>query len=285
MYFDWRALWAGRMMLAVFSLVIKTGIYCKGISVGSYGLGGCRLMVVVGALAVLNLGGCADTRALSDSALATRAALQAGPAQGDYLISSGDELELKFFYVPDMNTDVKVRPDGKINLPLIGDVSADGFTTTELAEHLKKSYADVLKRPDVSINIRDGFANQRVFVGGEVAHPGMLPLQSGMTVLQAILSAEGFKDSAKSSKVLILRRGPKNTRQTLVVNAEAALKGTDLQQDIFLRPYDTIIVPKTGVANVNEWVDLYIRRNIPISLGFTYIIDHNASSTATVSKP
>lgn len=201
-----------------------------------------------------------------------------GTSEADYRVGVGDELELRFFYTPDLNGIVTVRPDGKISLPFIGDVPVLGLSVADLSGNLRMAYAPYVRRPEVSINIKT-MASQRIYVGGEVAHPGVFPLNGSVSVLQAILLAEGMKDTAKPSEVIILRRGANNQRQTLAVNLDAIANGDGAAQDVMLRPYDVVLVPRSGIANVNQWIDLYIRRNLPINVGFSYTVNRYESTT------
>lgn len=194
----------------------------------------------------------------------------------EYQIKSSDELDIRFFYTPELNASVTVRPDGKINLPIIGDLHAAGLSATALAALLKKSYAAEIKRPDATVNIR-GFVQNRVFVGGEVGHSGMQQLVGPVSVLQALIVAEGMKDSANTREVVIIRRTDGNERLVFSVNMDSVISGSDTSQDILLQPFDVVVVPRSGISNVNTWVDLYIRKNLPINTGFSYTINRNKS--------
>src|SRR4030042_5045931 len=94
----------------------------------------------------------------------------------------------------------------------------------------------------------------------------MVPLVGTVTLLQALSQAGGVKDSARTTEVIVIRRGGDNKPLTIPINLDKAIDGTDMGQDIALRPFDIVYVPKSPIANVNKWVDQYIRRNIPISI-------------------
>jgi protein involved in polysaccharide export with SLBB domain len=142
------------------------------------------------------------------------------PVDQHYRIAPGDELSIQFVFEPGYNTIAVVRPDGAIDLPRIGTVTVSGMTVTELTDYLKKQYVQdvgILRHTDLAVNINKGFANQQVFVGGEVVRPGVQPLTPSLTTLQAILVAEGFKDTANADKVVVLRRGDYGQPQYLTV--------------------------------------------------------------------
>jgi protein involved in polysaccharide export with SLBB domain len=103
-------------------------------------------------------------------------------------------------------------------------------------------------------------------VDGEVTKSGMVTLVGFTTVLQAISQAGGVKDTARTTEVIVIRRGADNKPLVIPVNLDKAIDGTDMGQDIVLRPFDIVYVPKSPIANVNKWVDQYIRKNIPISI-------------------
>jgi protein involved in polysaccharide export with SLBB domain len=192
----------------------------------------------------------------------------------EYRVGKGDELEVQFLYAPELNTKAVVRPDGRVSLPLIGDVLVLNTTPARLTEELKQRYGGRLPRAEVLVNVR-GFAGQRVFIGGEVSHPGMQPLTGDMTVIQAIMSAQGFTDRALIDEVVVIRRGEGQERLVFAVNLDAAMSGRDAGQDITLQAADIVVVPRNGISNVNLWVDQYIRRNIPISAYVGYNVQLN----------
>jgi polysaccharide biosynthesis/export protein len=189
----------------------------------------------------------------------------------EYRIQTGDALDLKFFYHPELNESVTVRPDGRISLQLIHEVQASGLTPEELRSLLIKKYETLISQPEIAVIIRS-FSAQKVYVDGEVAKPGLIPLTGQMTVLQSLAMAGGLKDTARTSEIILIRRGPENRPASMVVNVEKAIDGSDLSQDLPLQPADIVYVPKSSIANVNLWVDQYIRKNIPIPFGLYYNI-------------
>jgi polysaccharide biosynthesis/export protein len=193
----------------------------------------------------------------------------------EYLIQPGDQLDVKFFYNPELNEPLlTVRPDGRISLQLAPEIMAAGLTPAQLTAVLTKSYAAELANPGISVIIRS-FSAQRVYVDGEVNRPGMVNLTGQMTILQSIAEAGGFKDSARKNEVVIIRKVADKKPLTIVANLEDAQYGADKNQDITLVPYDIIYVPKSKISNVNQFVDLYIRKNIPIPFGFSYGLGAN----------
>jgi protein involved in polysaccharide export with SLBB domain len=181
----------------------------------------------------------------------------------------GDQLDIKFFYNPELNEQVIVRPDGCISLQLVQKVKAVGLTPEELAEFLTEKYAAELKQPEITVIVRS-FGAQKVYVDGEVAKPGMLSLLGFMTVLQAISQAGGLKETARMSEVIIIRHGSDSQPFAFPVNVRKVIDGTDIRQDIPLKPFDIVYVPRSPIVNINVWVDQYIRKNIPFYTSFGY---------------
>jgi protein involved in polysaccharide export with SLBB domain len=190
----------------------------------------------------------------------------------EYKIQVGDQLDIKFFYNRDLNEQVVVRPDGRISLQLVGEIMTANLTPIELTQMLIEKYATELKNPEITVIVRS-FNAHKVYVDGEVSKPGLLNLTGSMTVLQSISQAGGFKESAQVRDVTIIRRGADNRPEVISVDIKKILNGEDLSQDLILMPYDIVYVPKSPIANINRWVDQYIRKNIPTSFGLSYSLN------------
>lgn len=183
-----------------------------------------------------------------------------------YRILAGDELEIRFFHTPELNATLPVRPDGYISLPYAREVRAAGRTPDEVAQELMIRYGEELRDPEIAVIVQS-FSASRIHVGGRVKKPGVFPLQGGMTVLQSVFEAGGLESSARLSEVLVIRRTPDRSYIVIPVDLEAVLDGTDVSQNIALMPFDAVYVPDSPIGNVNTWIDLYIRQNIPINFG------------------
>jgi protein involved in polysaccharide export with SLBB domain len=182
----------------------------------------------------------------------------------EYTIQAGDQLDIKFFYNPELNELVTVRPDGRIALQLVKEIDAAGKTPAQLTDLLVGKYSPQIKNPEITVLVRS-FGTQKVYVDGEVFKAGMVALTEPMTALQAIAQAGGFRDTAKRSEVVLIRKGADNKRITMTMNMENAIDGSDRAQDLLLLPYDIVYVPKSNIANVNLWVEQYIRKNLPVT--------------------
>lgn len=222
--------------------------------------------------------GCASTPpvSLSDSNGSPVVAGHNLESNRDYVLQVGDVLEIKFYYDAKLNETVIIRPDGKISLQLIGEVTAAEQTPSELNRVILNRYSKFLRDPEVTVIVKD-FGGQKVYVGGEVTMPGVIPLKGRSTVLQAILNAGGFKETAHEGNVIVISRGPNDTSVARKVDLSDVITGKVDGKDVLVKPFDVIYVPKTVVAEVNKFVDQYIRKVIPVDLtaGFSYGIFKN----------
>lgn len=202
---------------------------------------------------------------------ATLAEFQVLAAPAEYRIGAGDELDIRMFYIPELSQTALVRPDGRITLPLIGDIAAAGATPAQLSAEIQRLYGQRFDRPQASVAV-SGAAAQRVFVGGEVRRPGAQPLTGAMTVLQAVMAAEGVMETGRTDEVVIVRRAADGTTRVIPVNIAQVISGQDTTQDVQLAAQDVVLVPRSDVANLNLWIDQYIRRNLPVDAGVFYSI-------------
>jgi len=192
----------------------------------------------------------------------------------EYRLQPGDEIEIKFFYNPALNERLLIRPDGKISLQLIDELFVAGITPSELDKVLTKRYASEIKEPDLAVIVRS-FIGQRVYVGGEVSAPQLIPLMGRMTVLQSIFRAGGFRDTAHPGSVIVIRKDAENRPFGIKVDLNRVIKGKEGARDLELLPYDIVFVPKTVIAKVDLFVDQYVRQLIPVTLGFGFTYELN----------
>jgi polysaccharide export outer membrane protein len=163
----------------------------------------------------------------------------AAATTSDYRLAIGDKLRIEVYRDTQLSQSLQVRPDGKITLPLIGDVTAEGRTSAELRDALVASLKEYNSNPVVTVIVVETVPPV-FFVMGEVNSPGTLPLKGPVSVVQALAMAGGFKDFAKKKDISILRKGAAGG-QTLKFNYNDAIKGKG--QPIYVQPGDTIIVP------------------------------------------
>ena len=183
---------------------------------------------------------------------------------GPYQIQVDDLLTIRFYRNPELDQDVRVRPDGKISLPYVDDVLASGRTPDGLDATLTKAYTGELATPDVTVIVVE-FGAQKVYVGGSVSSEGQVDLRGEMTMAQAIKAAGGFDRTARRDQVVLMRRDGGGNVKAWAVDFRQIDNGKHPELDIMLQPFDIIHVPQSAIANVNLWIDQYIRENLPIN--------------------
>jgi polysaccharide biosynthesis/export protein len=178
----------------------------------------------------------------TSSAAKPPANLPAGvPTPADFTIGPNDVLTVVFWRDKDMSSDVSVRPDGKISLPLLNDVQAAGLTPEQLREALTTLAAKFVEDPSVTVVVKE-INSRRVFITGQVGKPGPYALTGPTTVLQLISMAGGVAEYAHSKNITIMRT--ENGRPvSYKFNYKEVINRKNLKQNIELKPGDTIIVP------------------------------------------
>lgn len=199
-----------------------------------------------------------------------RAESSAVAAAAPYRLQAGDELEIRFFHTPEQNVTLPVRPDGFISLPLVYELRAAGRTVEEFRRELIERCSSELADPEIAVIVRT-FTGYSVHVGGAVDSPGVLELTGTRTVLQAVFEAGGFLPTASPSDVLVVRREDDGSYELVMADLAAVLTGKNALGNFPLRAFDVVYVPTTRIADVNKWVDQYLRLNIPIT--FSYRLD------------
>lgn len=179
-----------------------------------------------------------DAGGASQSAVPRHTAATKDP---NYIIGPQDVLDVDVWKEQELTRTVEVRPDGKISLPLLNDVQANGLTPMQLAANITDGLKKFITAPQVTVIVTE-IRSQRVYILGEVVHPGAYPLLPGMNVLQALSSAGGFTMFANTKKIYVLRQQD-GKQEKFPFNYKAAISGKRTDQDIPLRAGDQIVVP------------------------------------------
>jgi polysaccharide export outer membrane protein len=167
---------------------------------------------------------------------------EAAPKEGVYIIGPADRLRVDVWQNDKLTlSDVPVRPDGMITVPLAGDVMAQGLTTDELTAAIAEKLSEYIQQPTVTVVVLAPFS-KRAFVLGEVRNPGPISLSAETSVLDAITAAGGFSVFAKKSQVRVLRRLD-GKELDYVFNYDKFVAGKAPGTNVLLRPGDTVLVP------------------------------------------
>lgn len=155
-----------------------------------------------------------------------------------YRIGREDVLDVAVWRDPDLTRTLPVRPDGFISMPMAGEVKAEGKTPFDLSEDIKAKLKPFIQDPKVSVMVRE-VNSSRVFVTGEVAHPGAYPLRGRVSLVQAIALAGGFSDFASKDRILVIRQGSGE----IPVRYSDMVEKKESRRDLYLKPGDTVVVP------------------------------------------
>lgn len=183
-------------------------------------------------------------------------------------LQSGDELEIKFAYASRFDQIETVRPDGKIELQLLGEVVVCGKTPAGLRDELMRLYAAQLKHPQLVVIVK-GFYERRVYVGGQVKTPGPVLMPGEMTALEAVMSAGGFiRETAEPGNVIVVRKIEGRMVGRLVDIKEALTARAS--NPFYLKPRDIVYVPEKRIVNADLWIQQHLWHLLPpLGIGAT----------------
>ena len=158
------------------------------------------------------------------------------------MIGANDVLAISVWKEPDVSRSVPVRSDGKISLPLVGEMQAGGQTPRQLEQEIAKRLQNFISEPEVTVIVTES-KSQKINILGMVSRPGTFLLTGSTTVLDAVAMAGGFKDFAKQKSMYVLRQSPDGTQKRIPFNYKDVIKGKNPEQNIRLLPGDTVVIP------------------------------------------
>lgn len=185
-------------------------------------------------------------------------------SMGNFVIEPGDEIEIRFYYWPDMNVSQVVRPDGKISLNLIDEVNVAGLTINELDQLLTEQYQTKLKDPEIAV-IPIEWGSNKIFVGGQVNTPGVVEFRNKVTLIEALFESGGINHTDANLTNVIVMRIKDETQYATSVNVEELLT-SPTSKAYTLENGDMVYVTRTGISEANQIVDQYINRMVPSSI-------------------
>jgi len=173
---------------------------------------------------------------------AVKAAPSPSAASDEFMIGPGDVLAINVWKESEISKVIPVRSDGRISLPLIGELQSSGLTPRQLEAEITKRLKDYVADPSVTVVVQE-IHSQKINVLGMVSHPGSFPLAKPMTVVDAIATAGGFRDFAKQKDIYVLHKDANGKQTRVPFNYKDVIKGLHPEQNIELQSGDTIVVP------------------------------------------
>ncbi|MFO7914273.1 MAG: polysaccharide biosynthesis/export family protein [Candidatus Krumholzibacteriales bacterium] len=197
-----------------------------------------------------------------------------------YLLGYGDMLDISLLYNQSYSkNNVRVRPDGYISFPYVGEINVSGMTVDELDDLLTERFSEIIKRPDVSIIIRE-FRPMNVYVLGEVEMPGAYQTQEVGNVLEALSAARGITEAARRNGVLVIRKtGPEHI-VGIQIDLNKIVKESRFDYNIQLEPNDIVLVPQSRISRLENFINSYLSvLKEPFELLRTYYYIRQAEAT------
>jgi len=164
------------------------------------------------------------------------------PHDDSFIIGNGDVLAINVWKEADISRSVPVRSDGKISLPLVGEVEATGTTPLKLEQAISAKLSGDISQPEVTVMVEQ-INSEKFNILGQVYKPGAYSLTTGATVLDALALAGGFRDFAKRKAIYVLRQKPDGAQARIAFNYKEVVTGRHPEQNIPLQPHDTVVVP------------------------------------------
>ena len=172
-----------------------------------------------------------------------------------YRLNPGDVLDVVYRYTPEFNQTVTIQPDGYVVLEIVGDVKLGELTVEQARQHIIKKASVRLKDPEVTILLKE-FQKPYFVVSGEVPQPGRFEMREQLTAIQAVMMAGGFRDSAKTTEIVVFRKINQEFAEVKTLNLKNVRKTSDLESDLELESGDMIFVPRNKWSNFEKYIRL-----------------------------
>ncbi|MDX6614902.1 MAG: polysaccharide biosynthesis/export protein [Blastocatellia bacterium] len=177
------------------------------------------------------------------------------PQEQRYLVQPGDVLEVQYRYSPEFNQTITVQPDGYVSLQVGGDVKVSGKNVEQVRQLILQKAGERLQEPEAIVILKE-FQKPYFVVAGEVVQPGKIEMRERITAIQAIMLAGGFKESARSSQILVFRRINSDIAEVKVLNLKKIRRTSDLENDLTLQAGDMLLVPRDTISKIERFMKL-----------------------------
>ncbi len=182
-------------------------------------------------------------------------------AEKRYRLNPGDVIDIIYRYTPEFNQTVTIQPDGFVMLEIVGELKISSLTLEEARQKILENASKRLREPEVNLLLKV-FQKPYFVVSGEVVQPGKFEMDQNITALQAVMLAGGFKDSAKTTQILVYRKINSETAEVKLLNLKSIKKTSDLENDFELQSGDMILVPRNFVTKVERFIKFTSFANI-----------------------
>jgi polysaccharide export outer membrane protein len=172
-----------------------------------------------------------------------------------YRLQPNDVVDVQFRYTPEFNSTATIQPDGYITSAIAGQIHVGGLTLTEAADAITKQANVRLKDPEVTVFLKD-FVKPHFVVAGEVAHPGTFELRGDIGIIQAIATSGGFKDSARRTQVVLVRKFNSEMAEVKVFDVRKLMTPKNIREDITLKPGDMLVVPRNNLSKLEPYMHI-----------------------------
>jgi len=210
-----------------------------------------------------------STLLLAAAAFAADATTEFSNRNQRYLLQPQDSIDVQYRYTPEYNATVTVQPDGFISLPLVGDVKVGDLSLDDAAAAITKKAGERLRDPEINVLLRD-YQKPYFTVAGEVAHPGRFDMRGRVTVVEAIAVSGGFKDSAKHTQVILVRKADPEHAQVRMLDLRKLMSEKGIHEDMEIKPGDMLVVPKNALSRVDPYIRLASTGLAGLSMAFMF---------------
>lgn len=191
-------------------------------------------------------------------------------SKSNYLIGPGDKIEISVWNHPDMTKIMSVRPDGWINYPLAGEISAAGNKPDKLSKNLEQKLSRYIKNPQVSVIVLD-YKSKKIMILGEVKKPGLYQFEGGLTVFNALGLAGGYNKHAELKSILVVRNASSKKPKFYLASLYKTIHDETGANDVLLQPDDIVYVPQNFIGNLGDFMDYFLTRIQPSAQSYQAI--------------
>lgn len=203
-------------------------------------------------------------------ALGAMADISQEDTEAEYIMGPGDLIEISVWNHPELTKTMRIRPDGRVGFPLVGDIQAEGITPSRLTDKIQRRLTKYLKNPKVSVIVMD-YKSKNILVIGDVKTPGIYQYEGNMTTFDAIGVAGGYGRHAELRSILVIRDAYSDRPEFYVADLYSVIRDADVTENLGLRADDIVYVPKNFIGNLGDFMDYFLSRVQPIAASYFFV--------------